>query len=79
MRILIRTYRIFDITDRLMNIQLQKKGPALYDHSLSGGFKSASRVSTPEIVYPPWEDTVRRYPNQNCLQGICHALHLLHK
>ncbi len=34
---------------------LQKKGPALYDHSLPVGFISTLGVSTPEIMDPPWQ------------------------
>ncbi len=57
---LVRTYHIFNMADRLMNIQLQK-GPALYDHSLPAAddrLHIGSRMSSPEILFSPCFNTM---------------------
>ena len=48
-RIYVNTHPIFNMVDRLMKIQLQKRSCPVQPFS-ARGFKSASRVSTPVIV-----------------------------
>ncbi len=53
MRKLVRTYPIFNITDRLMNIHCRNKVLPSTTILCRPAVKSSSRVSTPEIDDPP--------------------------